>query len=72
MEIVFVFIPFYLQAVYVHLANGVKKKKKKKRREEERSAAHLQIQQAQGLVCPQGTRLTRYTLRTKDFLQATP
>jgi hypothetical protein len=38
-----------LQAVHVYSVNGVSlKKKKKKRREEERSAAHLQIQQAQG------------------------
>jgi hypothetical protein len=42
-------------------------KSKKKRREEERSAAHLQIQQAQSLVCLQGKRLTSYTLRTKDY-----
>jgi hypothetical protein len=43
------------------------KKIKKRRREEECSVAHLQIQQVQGLVCPQGTRLTSYNLRTKDY-----
>jgi hypothetical protein len=45
----FFLIPFYLQAIHVHLANGVNLKK---RREEEWSVAHLQIQQVQGLVCP--------------------
>jgi hypothetical protein len=41
-------ISFYLQAVHVHLGNGVNLKKKK--REEECSVAHLQIQQVQGLI----------------------
>jgi hypothetical protein len=36
-----------MQAVHVHLANGVNLKKGV-----ECSIAHLQIQQVQGLVCP--------------------
>jgi hypothetical protein len=38
--------------IFSNWCKSKKKKKKKMRREVERPASHLQIQQAQGLVCP--------------------
>jgi hypothetical protein len=56
-------IPFYLQASQLHSANGVKLRW----RGEECSVALLHNEQVQGLVWPQGTKLTSHTLRTKDY-----